>query len=224
MPDRESAVHHAYNPKLIHQMEYNTSQKKLVLPEYGRHVHMMVQFAVQIKNREERNTAAHAIIGIMGNLQPHLRDIPDFKHKLWDHLFIMSEFKLDIDAPYPKPSPAELVEKPNTVPYSQSHVRQKHYGKILVDMIREAGKMEDSELKNMLIRLLANQMKKSYVAWNKSEVSNEQIIQDLWDISDGKITLSLESVQSMFTATTGEYSQQQNSKPRKKRLAGSSRK
>ncbi len=202
-------------------MEYNTSQKKLILPEYGRHVHMMVQYAVQIKDREERNAAAQTIIGIMGTLQPHLRDIPDFKHKLWDHLFIMSEFKLDIDAPYAPPSPVALVEKPHTVPYTQSHIRQKHYGKILVDMIREAGKMEDSELKDSLIQLIATQMKKSYAAWNRSEVSIEQIVQDLWDISDGNIKLSPESIQF-----TEQHRESQPSMPRskKRKLVGSSRK
>ncbi len=204
-------------------MEYNTSQKKLVMPEYGRHVHLMVQYATQLKTREERNIAAHTIIGIMGNLQPHLRDVPDFKHKLWDHLFIISEFKLDIDAPYPPPSPSEMVEKPHTVPYPQAHIRQKHYGKILVDMIREAGKMEDLALKDALIQLLATQMKKSYLAWNRSELSNEQIIQDLWDISDGKILLNPELVQ--FADPVRETPQMmQGAKNKRKRLVGTSRK
>jgi hypothetical protein len=207
-------------------MEYNTSQKKLILPEYGRHVHLMVQHATRIKDRDQRNVAAHSIIGIMGNLMPHLREIPDFRHKLWDHLIIISEFKLDIDAPYPPPSPDEMVEKPNTVPYPQSHIRQKHYGKILVDMIREAGKMEDSPLRNSLIQLLASQMRKSYTAWNRSELNNEQIIQDIWDISDGKIVPNPELVQ--FTEPVmRESTQAAQGKPtknRKRRLAGSSRK
>ena len=176
-------------------MEYNTSQEKLVLPEYGRHVHQLVQHAIQIKDREQRNIAAQTIIGIMGSLMPHLREIPDFKHKLWDHLFIISEFKLDIDAPYPAPSHAEMVEKPNNVPYSQSHIRQKHYGKILVDMIRETGKLADCQQRDSLILLLATQMRKSYVTWNRSELNNDQIAQDIWDISDGKITLSPELMQ-----------------------------
>ncbi len=211
--------------KIKYEMEYNTLQKKLILPEYGRHVHMMVQHATQIKDREERNVAAHTIIGIMGTLQPHLRDIPDFKHKLWDHLFIISEFKLDIDAPYPPPSPTALVERPHMVPYPQSHIRQKHYGKILVDMIREAGKVEDGTLKDSLIQLLATQMKKSYTAWNRSELANEQIVQDLWDISDGKILLNPELVQ-FAEPVVREPSQvsQGGMKNRKKRLVGSSRK
>jgi len=206
-------------------MEYNTLQKKLILPEYGRHVHMMVQHAVQIEDREQRNVAAHTIIGVMGNLMPHLREVPDFRHKLWDHLCIMSEFKLDIDAPYPTPQPEELDEKPNTVPYTQSHVRQKHYGKILVEMIREAGRMDDSPLRDALIQLLATQMRKSYTAWNRSEINNEQIVQDIWDISDGKIQLNPESIQ--FTEPVKDVSkapQGQGPKNRKRRLVNSSRK
>jgi len=208
-------------------MEYNTLQKKLILPEYGRHVHLMVQYATQIKDRDQRNIAAQTIIGIMGTLMPHLREVPDFRHKLWDHLMIMSEYKLDIDAPYSPPSPAELVEKPNIVPYPQSHIRQKHYGKILVNMIRETSKLKDCEQRDALILLLATQMKKSYVAWNRSEINNEQIVQDLWDISDGKIVLNPELIQ--FTETpvvreTSHPSQGYSGKNRKKRMAGSNRK
>ena len=176
-------------------MEYNTLQKKMIMPEYGRHVHIMVQHAIQIKDRDQRNAAAQTIVGVMGNLMPHLREVPDFKHKLWDHLFIISDFKLDIDAPYPPPSRSEMVERPNTVPYPQSHIRQKHYGKILVDMIRETGKLPDCPQRDQLIQQLATQMKKSYIAWNRSEINNEQIAQDIWDISDGKIVLNPDSVQ-----------------------------
>ena len=176
-------------------MEYNTLQKKMIMPEYGRHVHIMVQHAIQIKDRDQRNAAAQTIVGVMGNLMPHLREIPDFKHKLWDHLFIISDFKLDIDAPYSPPSRGEMVERPNTVSYPQSHIRQKHYGKILVDMIRETGKLTDCPQRDALIQLLAKQMRKSYVTWNRSEINNEQIVQDIWDISDGKIVLNPELVQ-----------------------------
>jgi hypothetical protein len=176
-------------------MEYNTGQKKLIMPEYGRHVHQIVQFATQIKDREQRNLAAQTIVGVMGNLMPHLRESPDFKHKLWDHLLIISDFKLDIDAPFPPPPRSELVEKPHMVPYSQSHIHQKHYGKILIKMIREAGKLEDCSQREALIQLLAAQMKKSYTAWNRSEINNEQIVQDIWDITDGKIKLAPETIQ-----------------------------
>ena len=206
-------------------MEYNTQQKKLILPEYGRHVHKMVQHAILIKDRDQRNIAAQTIIGVMANLMPHLRETPDFKHKLWDHLHLISEFKLDIDAPYPLPSPSEMVEKPRTVPYQQSHIRQKHYGKILTEMIREAGKLDDTSQRDTLIQLLATQMRKSYTAWNRSEINSEQIIQDIWDISDGKIVLNPELVQ--FTETNMKEPQpsyQGNSgKNRKRKFIGSSK-
>ena len=208
-------------------MEYNTLQRKLVLPEYGRHVHLMVQHATQIKDREQRNIAAQTIIGIMGNLMPHLRELPDFKHKLWDHLMIISEFKLDIDAPYPPPSPDEMVEKPCRVPYPQSHLRHKHYGKILVDMIRETGKLEDCPQRDSLIQLLATQMRKSYVAWNRSELYNEQIVQDIWDLTDGKIKLDPEMLQiaePVARETTQVPYRGHNGKNRKRKTIGSNRK
>jgi hypothetical protein len=203
-------------------MEYNTSQKRLILPEYGRHVHMMVQYAVQLKDRDERNAAAHAIIGVMGILQPHLRDIPDFKHKLWDHLFVMSDFKLDIDSPYPMPAAEELVDRPAIVPYPQGHIGRKHYGKIMVDMIREATRLENDEQK-ALVQLIANQMKKTYMAWNRSEVSNEQIMQDIWDISDGKIKMEASSIRffenlDMTAAPAPVPSLRNNQKSKKKRI------
>jgi len=209
-------------------MEYNTLQKKLILPEYGRYVHELVQHAIQITDREQRNLAAQTIIGIMGNLMPHLRDVPDFKHKLWDHLMIISEFKLDIDSSYPPPSHTEMAEKPCLVPYPQSHIRHKHYGKILVDMIREAGKLEDCPERDSLIQLLATQMKKSYTAWNRSEINNEQIVQDIWDITDGKIVLNPEMVQFVEPAarenTSMPHHRGHGGKNRKRRLVGSSRK
>ena len=178
-------------------MHYNTSQKKLIMPEYGRHVHEMIQHAIQIKEREQRNNAAYTIIGIMGTLMPHLRDVPDFKHKLWNHLLIMSDYQLDIDVPFPPPPRNEMVEKPCRVPYPQSHIRQRHYGKILVEMIRETGKLEDSNKRDSLISMLVTQMRKSHVTWSRSEFNNEYIIQDVLDISDGKIQLNSEM--SIFT-------------------------
>ena len=206
----------------LEKMEYNTLQKKLILPEYGRHVHLMVQYATQIKDRDQRNMAAHTIVGVMGTLMPHLREIPDFKHKLWDHLYIMSEFKLDIDAPYLPPSPSEMVEKPHTVPYPQSHIRQKHYGKIIVDMIREAAKLKDCPQRDSLIQLLATQMKKSYIAWNRSEIQNEQITQDIWDISDGKIKMNPDMIQFVELAKSVVQAPYPHAKSKKRKLVGPS--
>lgn len=170
--------------------DYNTSRTKLILPEYGRNLHKMVEFATKIEDKEERNRAAKAIISIMGNLNPHLRDIADFKHKLWDHLLIMSDFTIDIDSPYPIPPKEKFSEKPRTVPYNNYRIKYKHYGKSIEFMIKEAVKMEEGEEKEVLIKMLANHMKKSYLTWNRESVSDEMIISDLKELSGGKLVVS----------------------------------
>jgi hypothetical protein len=167
--------------------DYNTSRKKLALPEYGRNVHNMVDLLLQMEDRERRNKAAHVLIDIMGNLNPYLRDVPDFKHKLWDHLAIMANFKLDIDYPYSPPSPDVLFEKPNKVPYCQRDIRLRHYGHTMELMIKKAQEFEESKEKDILIYQLANHMKKSYLTWNKDTVEDDKILDDLSEISNGKL-------------------------------------
>ena len=167
--------------------DYNTQRGKMVLPEYGRNIQKMVEYAIELEDREERNRAARAIISIMGNLNPHLRDVSDFKHKLWDHLAIMSDFKLDIDSPYETPLPEILFEKPKPVPYKNEDIRYKHYGKIIELLIAEAIKYEEGEEKSALIKLIANHMKKCYLTWNREVVTDEAIFEDLKTLSGGKI-------------------------------------
>lgn len=167
--------------------DYNTSRKKLALPEYGRNVHNMVDLVMQIEDREKRNQAAQALIEVMGNLNPFLRDIPDFKHKLWDHLAIMADFKLDIDYPYNPPSPEILHEKPHRVPYCQRDIKWKHYGYTMELMIRKAKEFEDGKEKDILIYQLANHMKKSYLTWNKDAVEDDKIFDDLSFLSGGTL-------------------------------------
>ncbi len=162
----------------------------MILPEYGRNIQKMVEYAIQIEDREERNKAALAIISIMGNLNPHLRDVNDFKHKLWDHLFIISDFKLDIDSPYEKPTREKLFEKPKPVPYSEYNIKYKHYGKIIELLIKEAIGYEDGIEKEMLIKLIANHMKKCYLTWNREAVNDESIFNDLNKLSGGELVVS----------------------------------
>ncbi|MCK5028956.1 MAG: DUF4290 domain-containing protein [Bacteroidales bacterium] len=173
-------------------MEYNTSRKKLVLPEYGRNIQRMVDLTKAEPDKEKRNAMAQAIIAIMGNMNPHLRDIVDFKHKLWDHLAIMADFSLDIDSPYPEPEIEKLQERPEIVPYKTNDTRFKHYGKTLEKMVDVAVDMEEGEMKEILVSLIANHMKKSYLTWNKEAVDDKQIFRDLKIISKGKIDLSPE--------------------------------
>jgi len=171
-------------------MEYNTSRKKMALPEYGRNIQRMVDYVVTIEDREKRNRLAHALIAIMGNMNPHLRDISDFKHKLWDHLAIISDFKLDIDSPYPPPSKEVLEQKPDSVPYSNAEIKYKHYGKTMELLVEEAINMPEGEEREALILLTANHMKKSYLQWNKDAVTDDVIFKDLKQLSKGNIDLT----------------------------------
>jgi len=171
-------------------MEYNTNREKLILPEYGRNIQKLIEYIITVEDKEERNKLAIGIITIMGSMYPHLRDIPEFKHKLWNHLAIMSDFKLDIDSPYPPPSIESLSELPEKIPYQSNKIKYKHYGKTLEYLIDAAVKMEEGEEKNALIELTANHMKKSYLNWNKDSVNDEKIFSDLEELSGGKISLN----------------------------------
>ncbi|NLI86860.1 MAG: DUF4290 domain-containing protein [Bacteroidales bacterium] len=171
-------------------MDYNTQRKKLALPEYGRHIQQMVDYIASVEDRDERNRLAKSLVAIMGNLNPHLRDINDFKHKLWDHLFIMSDFKLDIDSPYPIPSMEQYNEKPRRVPYPGNPIKFKHYGRIIEMMIEKAVAMEEGPEKDSLKQLIANQMKKANITWNKESVSDDDIFRDMQTLSNGMLVMA----------------------------------
>ena len=171
-------------------MEYNTERPHLIIPEYGRHIQKMVDHVVTIKDSEERNKTAKAIINVMGQLNPHLRDVPDFKHKLWDHLFIISDFKLDVDSPYDKPTPESVHLKPEKLKYPNQYFKFKHYGKIIQEMIEKAINYEEGEEKEVLTKIIANHMKKAYLIWNRDAVEDEKIFGDLEIISQGKLKCS----------------------------------
>ena len=173
-------------------MKYNTEEERLVLPEYGRNIQNMVDYCVTIEDREERKRCANTIINIMGNMFPHLRDVNDFKHILWDHLAIMSDFKLDIDYPYEIVKRENLNQKPPRIPYNTNRIRYRHYGKTLELMIRKATELEDGPEKDQLVRLLATQMKKSFLTWNKETVDDRKIFKDLDELSGGVIVLDEE--------------------------------
>jgi len=169
-------------------MEYNTERKDLILPEYGRNVHQMVDYLIQVEDREERNTGAKALIKLMGQLNPQLRDVEDYNHKLWDHLFIMSNFMLDVDSPYPIPSKEEFESKPNKVEYPQGVQKYRHYGKVITTIIEEASKEEDAEQKDILALMVGNLMKKTYLQWNKNTVDDLVIWNHLLELSNGKLS------------------------------------
>ena len=174
---------------------YNTQKKKLIIPEYGRHIHEMIDQAVSLKDREKRNEMAKAIIGVMGNLNPHLRDVPDFQHKLWAQLFIMSDFELDVESPYERPlKDAYEKRKPNKLDYPQNYPKYKFYGNNIKLMIDFAITWDNTDLKGKLILTIANHMKKCFLNWNKDTVEDKVILDHLTELSDGKLKVSDEDL------------------------------
>ncbi len=171
------------------EFNYNTQRKKLVLPEYGRNIQKIIEHIINIKDREERNRAAKTIISIMGNVNPHLRDISDFKHKLWDHLALISDFKLDIDSPYETFAKETLLEKPKRIPYQHSKIKYLHYGRLIEKLIHAASELEEGEDKNILISIILNHMKKSYLNWNRNQVNDGLIFDNMKELSVGKIEI-----------------------------------
>ncbi|MBQ8606761.1 MAG: DUF4290 domain-containing protein [Bacteroidaceae bacterium] len=171
-------------------MKYNTQQQKLPMPEYGRGIQNMVDHALTIEDREERQRCANTIVKIMGNMFPLMRELPDFKRKLWDHLAIMSDFKLDIDYPYEVVKPETLQTSPERIPYSLGRIRYRHYGYVLEQLIKKAAEYPEGEEKKQLLHLIAVLMRKNYITWNKDSVELQKIISDLQEYSEGKICIS----------------------------------
>ena len=174
----------------VSYLEYNSQRSHLIIPEYGRHLQKLIDQATAIEDKAERNKAAKYIISVMGSLNPHLRDVLDFQHKLWDQLFIMSDFNLDVDSPYPIPSKDILTQKPDRLKYPQNFPKYRFYGNNIKYMIDVANSWEESELKNALVLVIANHMKKCYLSWNKDTVSDEVIFEHLLELSNGKLNLS----------------------------------
>ena len=174
----------------VSYLEYNSQRSHLIIPEYGRHLQKLIDQATAIEDKAERNKAAKYIISVMGSLNPHLREVPDFQHKLWDQLFIMSDFNLDVDSPYPIPSKDILTQKPDRLKYPQNFPKYRFYGNNIKYMIDVANSWEESELKNALVLVIANHMKKCYLSWNKDTVSDEVIFEHLLELSNGKLNLS----------------------------------
>ncbi len=173
-------------------LTYNTQQRKLILPEYGRNIQQMVDYCLSIPDREERTVCAYSIIASMGNLFPELRDTPDFSHKLWDHLAIMSDFQLDIDYPCEVIRPESLESRPEPLTYRLSPIRMRHYGKHIQDMIQTAVEMPVGEEREALVMLIANHMKKLMLAVNPDGVDDAKIFKDLAMYSQGRIRLNPE--------------------------------
>ncbi len=171
-------------------LEYNSERTHLIIPEYGRHIQKLIDHCISIEDVEERNKMARAIVDVMGNLQPHLRDVPDFKSKLWDQLFIMADFKLDVDSPYDKLEKTALLEKPERLDYPKYASKYRYYGNNIQAMINTALTWEEGELRDALYFAIANHMKKCYLNWNKDTVDDAIIFKHLVELSKGEIDLT----------------------------------
>jgi hypothetical protein len=182
---------------VVCHLEYNAERPHLIIPEYGRHLQKLIDQATVIPDREERNKAAKYIIQVMGTLNPHLRDVPDFQHKLWDQIFIMSDFRLDVDSPYPIPTRDVINLKPERLPYPQRNPKYRFYGNNITNMIDVANSWEEGEMKSALVKVIANHMKKSYLSWNKDTVTDTVIFEHLYELSGGKLNL-LQSTEELL--------------------------
>ncbi|WP_295938902.1 DUF4290 domain-containing protein [uncultured Alistipes sp.] len=190
---------------------YNYTRRKLYLPEYGRHIQEMIDSLLLIEDRHERNRQARAVIAVMGNLNPLLRDTADFTHKLWDHLFIMSDFQLDVDSPYPKPSRQELTITPNRMPYTQSRIAFKHYGKYVGRMIRGLAGEKNQTVVARSVDNLARYMRTKSYEYNQEHPNNEVIVKDIKRMSEGAIEIDEVALNNLRS----DYKQHFTARPQK---------
>ena len=211
-------------------MEYNTARGKMLLPEYGRNVQNMIQHAMEVEDREERNNAAQAIIEVMGQLNPHLRDVDDYRHKLWTHLFVMSDFKLDVDSPFEIPEEESLQERPEPVPYPKSKIRFGHFGQYTQKILEESKEMTDEGEREYMTNSMGNFMKKQYLIHNNNAVENNVIADQLSELSKGDLKIEnpddLVST-NLLLKTLGlenKPKNQKNQKNNNRRSGGGSRK
>lgn len=177
-------------------MEYNTTREIIPITEYGRNIKKMIDYTLTIEDREKRTRLAKAIVNVMLQVNPQMRDNVEFKHKLWDHLFILSDFKLDIDAPFPIPTKIDIDHKPEKISYPTYNIAFKHYGNNIERIIKKATEMEEGTQKEALVKAIANHLKKSYLNWNRDSVTDEVIASHLEMLSGGKLKLAPDVVLS----------------------------
>ncbi|MDE6777856.1 MAG: DUF4290 domain-containing protein [Alistipes sp.] len=194
---------------------YNYKRRKLFLPEYGRHIHEMVDSLMDIEDRRDRNRQARAVIAVMGNLNPLLRDTADFTHKLWDHLFIMSDFQLDVDSPYPRPARQDLMVSPQPMRYTQSRIPYKHYGKYVGAVIRKLASETDEAAVARTIDNIARYMRTKSFEYNQEHPNNEVIIKDIKNMSEGNISLDEASLNNLRSDYKQHFSARSQKGPQK---------
>ena len=196
-------------------MNYNTERGRLEMTEYGRNVQRMVEYLLSIEDDKKRNEQAKIVIELMGQLNPHLKNVEDFRHKLWDHIIIMSDFKLKVDSPYPMPDKETIFAKPERIPYPQSEFRHRHYGKNIETLIAKANEMDDEQKRQEFAEVIANYMKLVHTNWNNETVNNTVIVGDLERMSGGKLKISEESNLDLLAKEkrVGSFQQRDGDRP-----------
>lgn len=174
-------------------MEYNTARELMQIPEYGRNIQKMIEYAKTIEDKEERNRAANSIIKVMGQVNPYLKNNEDLTHKLWDHMFIISDFDFDVDSPFPKPLREDFETKPDQIPYPGKEASYRHYGRVVQEMIKKVAAEENEGERVKMGVAVANIMKRSYLNWNRDSVEDRVIKKDLRELSGGKIVVPVEA-------------------------------
>ena len=200
-------------------LTYNTEKEKIAIPEYGRCIQEMIKKLPEIEDRQQRTEAAKYIISVMVQMNPQIKESSDYEHKLWDHLYIISDFKIDVDSPYEPPTIESQQSKPEPIPYQNNHIKYGHYGNYIVKMIEAASQEEDDDVREALAYSLANQMKRNYLEWNKNVVNDQVIIDDLKTISGGRLIIPDETKLNgnfAFIKQQGKQQQQAGKKKKKK--------
>ena len=196
-------------------MEYNTGREQIVISEYGRNIQMMIRHLMEIENRRQRTEAAYFVVNVMAQMNPQVKESNDYNHKLWDHLHIIANYELDVDSPYPKPTPEMQKKRPDHIGYQKNSIRYGHYGQYIYDIVKKVKEMEDGPKKKAILVNIANQMKRDYLNWNRDTVNDLLILDDLYKISDGEITLPIDTKLTPTNEILGKVPQQQQQQKKK---------
>lgn len=199
-------------------LKYNTERDKLIISEYGRNIQIMIQHLMEIEDRKKRTEAAHFIVSVMDQMNPQLRESNDYLHKLWDHLYIISDYKLDVDGPYDPPQQGSIVAKPEHVGYHKHNIKHGHYGHYTKELLKKIEEVEEGPKREALLLAMANQMKRDYLNWNRETVNDLLILDDLYKLSEEKFIMPMETKlipTNEILNKTQESQPQQNSKKKK---------
>ncbi len=199
-------------------LKYNTERDQLIISEYGRNIQIMIKHLLEIEDRKKRTEAAHFIVNVMAQMNPQVKESNDYIHKLWDHLYIISDYQLDVDGPFDPPQKDVIVAKPEHVCYQKNNIKHGHYGHYTKELLKEIEKIEEGPKRDALLLAMANQMKRDYLNWNRETVNDLLILDDLYKLSDEKFVMPIDTKlipTNEILNKTPAVQVQQNSKKKK---------